>query len=130
MDPVTTPCVCTTLRMTARAILSRVNAEGPFTIGELADRLAMERSTCSRELAPLTEQGLIELSEGTDRRQRVIAITRRGKRRLQEARPMWETAQEQIAREFGQLETERLLTSLRQLRRGAQLQRDVVEAGR
>lgn len=135
MEPVTTPCVCTTLRMATRAInrlydqalapaglrqtgysiLSRLDAEGPFSIGELAARLAMERSTCSREVEPLVRAGLVEFDFGDDRRQRVHRLSEAGRERLADARPLWKRVQRQVTATMGTEQTDELLVSLREL---------------
>ena len=41
------------LRTTQYSILARLHAEGTTTVGGLAERLGMDRTTLSRELAPL-----------------------------------------------------------------------------
>jgi DNA-binding MarR family transcriptional regulator len=137
MDPATTPCVCTTLRMTARsvtrlydgalsgtglratgyAILARLAGDGSLPISRLAERLALERTTCSRELEPLVRAGLVEIDVGEDRRRRVARLTDAGADALAGARPHWKRAQERVGREFGAGETEELLGSLRHLLR-------------
>lgn len=137
MEPAATPCVCTTLRMATRsitrvydhaladtglrttgyAILARLADDGPLPISQLATRLAMERTTCSRELDPLVKDGLIEVRPGEDRRQRVARLSRAGADVLATARPRWRGAQEQVAHSFGEAETGVLLDQLRLLLR-------------
>jgi DNA-binding MarR family transcriptional regulator len=132
---VETPCVCTTVRMTARtitrlydgalaaaglrstgyAILARLDSDGPLTIGELATRLALERTTCSRETAALVEQGLLVVSGAADRRRRVVALSRAGRKRVALARPRWEAVQAEVTDAFGPAQTARLLRALRRL---------------
>ena len=95
-EPVESPCVCATLRMTTRAvarlydqelaphglrttqysILARLEVEGPMSIGHLAARLAMDRTTLSREAAPLVRAGLGEEEAGEDRRRRMLTVAR------------------------------------------------------
>jgi hypothetical protein len=41
------------LRSAGYSTLSRVDAEGPMTISRLAARLALERTSCSREVEPV-----------------------------------------------------------------------------
>ena len=130
-----TECVCTALRMAARSvarlydralsqaglrvtgysILSRLAAEGPLSVGELAGRLAMERTTCTREVAPLVRSGLVEAATGSDRRRRLLRLTGPGQRKLAEGRPAWEQVQQRVAAEFGDGDLRDLLTRLDQL---------------
>lgn len=131
----TTPCIRTTLRMAPRAIvrlydralaevgirqvayamLARLDAEGPLSINELASRLALERTTCSREVAPLVRAGLIEVGVGDDRRQRILRLSAAGADRIAQARPSWRAVQRQVAQSFGGEQTGELLAALRTL---------------
>lgn len=139
MEPIASKCVCTALRMTTRVvksaydqelalagltqtsytILSRLEDEGPFTISQLADRLAMDRTTCSRELRPLLDSGHAEQAIGQDRRQRLIALTPAGRRQLETARPRWQAAQERVSQAFGTQRMSELLAELHDLLRSA-----------
>jgi len=135
MKPVETPCVCTTLRMATRSvvrlydralggvglrqaaysILSRVNAEGPLTISQLADRLVLERTTCSREVESLRKSGLLVIEAGRDRRQRVLRLSPEGAARLAEARGHWQVVQQRLRDSCGAQGTDDLLGQLRAL---------------
>jgi DNA-binding MarR family transcriptional regulator len=132
----TSECVCTSLRMATRSvnrlydralsraglrvtgysILSRLAEDGPLSISELAGRLAMERTTCTREVAPLVDAGLVEGATGSDRRRRLLRLTSLGERKRAEAYPLWEGVQRMVADEFGDAEVAELLARLRRLR--------------
>jgi DNA-binding MarR family transcriptional regulator len=136
VEPVQSQCVCTSLRMVTRSvnrlydqalsraglrvtgysIMSRLAVEGSLTVGELAGRLAMERTTCTREVAPLVESGLVETVTGSDRRHRLLRLTDRGARKRSQAYPLWENVQRMVADEFGATEVVDLLARLRRLR--------------
>jgi DNA-binding MarR family transcriptional regulator len=133
--PVESPCVCATLRMTTRAvarlydqelaphrlrttqysILARLEVEGPMSIGHLAARLAMDRTTLSREAAPLVRAGLVEEEAGEDRRRRMLTLSPEGRARLEAARPAWREAQRRVRAELGHDRVEELLGELRAL---------------
>jgi DNA-binding MarR family transcriptional regulator len=113
------------LRVTGYSILSRLTAEGPLSVSELAGRLAIERTTCTREVAPLVSSGLVEVTVGSDRRRRLLRATALGERKLAEGRPAWEQVQRMVAGEFGDadlrellIRLERLLESSERLREG------------
>jgi DNA-binding MarR family transcriptional regulator len=108
------------LRVTGYSILCRLADEGPLSVGELAGRLAMERTTCTREVAPLVRAGLVEAAAGTDRRRRVLRLTSLGEQKRADAYPMWERVQLQVAAEFGGAEIEDLMTRLRRLTGGSE----------
>lgn len=82
------------------SILRRTERE-PRTLGPLAEELGMDRTTLTRNLALLVDAGLIENRRGEDARQRVIALTDAGRRKLTAARPRWEEAQRVIDRMLG-----------------------------
>ncbi|WP_431047188.1 MarR family winged helix-turn-helix transcriptional regulator [Streptomyces sp. P1-3] len=108
------------LRPTGYAFLARLDAEGPLMVSQLADRLAMERTTCTRELQPLTRAGLVAVETGADRRQRMVRLTPEGVAKLAEARPHWMAVQEEVAAAFGRGATDDLLGMLRGLLADAQ----------
>lgn len=135
VEPVESPCVCATLRMATRAvariydralephglrttqysILARLEVEGPASVGHLAARLAMDRSTLAREAAPLVRVGLVDEEPGVDRRRRLLSLSADGLARLEAARPAWREAQRVVRGELGYDRTQELLGELRAL---------------
>jgi DNA-binding MarR family transcriptional regulator len=103
------------LRAVDVSILARLAEDGPLTLGNLATRLALERTTCSREVRPLLEAGLAEVVVGKDRRQRIVRLTALGAERLALANSHWETVQGEVVEEFGGVETGELVTALHAL---------------
>ncbi len=129
-------CVCASLRMATRlvtrhydhalapagistngySILVRLGEHGPLPLGAFAATLGMDRSTLSREIAPLEEAGLIETTaDSGDRRRRVLALSPTGKRKVREAYPLWKAAQRSLAAEFGADRTAALVGELNAL---------------
>lgn len=127
--------MCTTLRMTTRsvsrlydrqlsraglratdfAILSVLAREGPIPVSGLAARLAMDRTTCTREVTPLVSEGLVEITTGSDRRHRLVRLTSLGRRKHSGAREAWEQAQQAVMGELGGADIHDLLMGLRRL---------------
>jgi DNA-binding MarR family transcriptional regulator len=104
------------LSTSSYSILSRTEREGPLPLGALAARLAMDRTTLSRELAPLLAAGLLVAPpDERDRRKRIVALTDAGRACVTEARPLWARAQEELADRFGAGRTEELMTELHAL---------------
>jgi DNA-binding MarR family transcriptional regulator len=110
MTPVA--CICFRLRRAAREVSQRYDralapvglslneysilrrlVAAPRVLGDFAAELGMDRSTLTRNARPLIDAGLLREARGEDARQRVIAITAAGKRRLAQAKPRWERAQ-------------------------------------
>ena len=106
----TTQCLCTKLRRSARAVtrvyddalkgiglttaqfsllrhLSRL--EQP-SISALADAMGLDRSTLGRNLKPLEAEGLVKLEEGEDQRNRIVVLTPTGLERIVRGRDAWD----------------------------------------
>lgn len=134
--PEPSQCVCSSLRMATRivarhydraltpfglttnaySLLSRLQREGAQTVGSLAAGLAMDRTTLSREIAPLVERGLVTAKPGEhDRRQRVLAVSASGATLVRRARPGWLKAQHELAVIFGAERTDGLVARLHEL---------------
>jgi DNA-binding MarR family transcriptional regulator len=100
----------------AYSILARLEREGAQPLGTLAARLAMDRTTLSREAAPLIDAGLVESAPGElDRRKRVLSLTSAGASRVAEARPLHARAQTELTRVFGLERATELIEELRAL---------------
>ena len=102
----------TELRATQFTLLVALSRRGKIGITQLADNLVMERTTLTRNLKPLQKQGLIKVTEGSDRRTRAIIITEAGQKKLQEAIPYWEQAQEFIATGLGNTDFSMMLNNI------------------
>ena len=72
-----------------------------LSITALAKLLGMDRTTLTRNLAPLQAEGLVALGAEGWRRSRTLAITARGRERLKAAMPLWESAQRRLRQELG-----------------------------
>ena len=114
-------CACRNLRRTARAVtqlydktlrpsglritqftlLVAVALSEPVPITRLADALDLDRTTLARDLKPLTEQGLVQIAAGEDRRMRVVRLTRQGRQAIGRAYPLWQRAQARIVEGSG-----------------------------
>lgn len=71
-------------------------------IGRLADVLAMERTTLTRNISPLESAGLIRVARDPgDARARILMLTRAGERAIEAAFPLWEAAQRQVRNAVG-----------------------------
>jgi len=130
--PPETPCTCAALRRTARRLtraydralrpaglrltqysvlanLARAEGEGRgLTVTDLARRLAMDRTTLTRNLRPLEAAGWLRVSPGPDRRSRAVEITDEGRRILEAARPLWQEAERTFRQALGREEAANL----------------------
>jgi DNA-binding MarR family transcriptional regulator len=101
------------LRGTQFSILAIVARRGAPTMSELAANLVMDRTTLTRNLRPLEEQGLIKNVPGVDRRTRSISLTSKGCKVLAKALPFWRKAQSSVIRYLGGARFARVLGDLR-----------------
>ncbi len=76
-------------------------AMSPITLTRLAKATVTDRTTLTRNLRLLEEQGLIRIDAGGDRREREISITRKGAEALKKAYPLWQKAQNQVIKGMG-----------------------------
>ncbi len=126
-------CVCSNLRRASRAVTNYYDSllgqvrdlrvsqvivlvvlylAGPQTINELAEMLALDRTTVGRNLRPLAQQGLLTLTSGSDQRTRVVTLTAQGEETLLCVLPQWEQAQAHMVAGMGQEQVDALLTQL------------------
>lgn len=89
------------LRATQLSVLVAVETIDALSITSLAAVLGMDRSTLTRNLRPLEDEGLVALGQEGWRRSRTLEITKKGQQRLREAVPFWEKAQKQLSAKLG-----------------------------
>ncbi len=83
------------LRNTQFTLLDSLNRLGETSIGDLADVLAIDGTTLTRNLEILVRRGLVENIVADDARVRYVRITKLGKQTYKEALPLWRKAQRQ-----------------------------------
>lgn len=90
------------LRVTQLAILNQILRMGTPAMGELARALVMDRGALAHNVKPLERDGLINtVADPADGRNRLIALTRAGRRKLVESERSWAHAQERFEASFG-----------------------------
>jgi DNA-binding MarR family transcriptional regulator len=87
--------------------------ENGATMGALASKLVMDRTTLTRNIVPLEKAGYLRVARSAeDARARVILLTRAGERLIEAAYPLWEEAQKKISRTLGAARFEGLRAQL------------------
>jgi DNA-binding MarR family transcriptional regulator len=89
------------LRITQFSLLSHLRSAGPLTMTELADRMAMDRTTLTRNLRPLQRQAFVAIAIGDDRRRRLLTLTPTGERAYKSGIGQWQKAQRAVLEELG-----------------------------
>jgi DNA-binding MarR family transcriptional regulator len=103
------------LKSSQYGILSELRSRGAAlpTVRELAEKLVMDRSTLGQNLRPLERDELITLlTDPNDRRNRLIALTKLGVSKLNEAEKYWKIAQDRFEATFGKQEAANLRSVL------------------
>ena len=115
------PCVCSTLRMVSRAvtqlyddilrpsglrvtqfsILVTIARSGEANLRQLEAALAIDQTTLTRSLNLLGRDRMIERVPHADGRIKAMQLTRKGRRVLNVARPLWAQAQDKVLRDLG-----------------------------
>ncbi len=103
------------LRSTQFNLLVFLDAVGTATTSTLADGMAIDRTTLTRNLALLVENGWVRAEPGVDRRSRNFSITPHGRRRALNALPAWRSAQAGLAAILGRKPFEELREQLAKL---------------
>ena len=92
------------LRATQLNLLMAVETRAATTITDLAEILAMDRTTMTRNLKLLRDRGLVERHR--------IALTAEGRRSAAIALPLWEQAQARFVNSLGAQRWESLIDEL------------------
>ena len=96
----------TGLRLTQFSLLATLRREGNdggLSVSDLAAAMDMDRTTLTRNLRPLLDQGLVELkADPADARVRRALITAKGLKTFIEAMPSWRVAQDFVNRTLGE----------------------------
>jgi len=87
------------LRATQFSILAALALAGPKRMGDLAERLGLERTSLTRSAAVLARSGWIRSDRSSDGRERPLLLTAAGRRKLEAAYPAWKAAQDSLKQE-------------------------------
>jgi DNA-binding MarR family transcriptional regulator len=119
--PIRSKCACTRVRRAARvltslydealattgltiaqfALLRAVGRLETPNVSELAEEMALERSTLGRNVLVLQRMRLLDVTEGDDLRARRITMTTRAQRLVSSCLPKWEQAQRKVEARLG-----------------------------
>ena len=108
------------LKSTQFSLLAAASLAGTAPISRLAEEMAMDRTTLTRNLKPLEAEGLLQIVAGADRRVRNVTVTPEGDALLQKAAPMWRDAQTRMIDKLGDERWGELLRQLQSVRRSLQ----------
>jgi DNA-binding MarR family transcriptional regulator len=102
------------IKVTQFSLLCAIGRHGDPNLTELAAATGLDRSTLGRNLRVLEALGLVSLAPGDDQRDRVVALSGRGRRRVRAAAGAWAKVQEELSGALGE-DAERLVTVARRV---------------
>ncbi len=91
--------------------------EDTLTMAQLAQLIALDRTSLRRMLDPLERDGLIDISTGDDRRVRHISLTSAGRKALVHADKYWNEAQQEVMHYLGSKHWSNLVSTMRTARK-------------
>ena len=106
------PSGLTNTQFSLLVVASKCN---PVSITELADQLAMDRTTLTRNLQIVKRAGLVQVHPGRNARTKDVKVTNRGRKTLEKALPLWEQAQNKVVDSLGHTHWNNLVKELRML---------------
>ena len=104
------------LQITQFAVLVGVHIMDVPSISTLAKGLVMDRTTLTRGLKHLENDGYIKIISGDDKRTRFVKLTAKGKSAIDKTLPYWEKAREIVSKEFGENNLGSLIKDLENVR--------------
>lgn len=95
------------------SLLMSLNRPEPPVMSDVAELLALDRTTLTAALKPLARDGYVEiLPDPKDRRSRRLKLSDRGLEKLASALPAWQAQHEALEKEMPQGEIKRLRQGL------------------
>lgn len=90
------------IRATQFSVLVLLIGHREMSISELAEALGAERTTLTRNLAPLESKGWIAIRvDERDSRARLVTVTAKGRKAVAAALPAWRQAQKAVTAAIG-----------------------------
>ena len=102
------------MKMTQFSLLCAIERHGDPNLTELAEATGLDRSTLGRNLRVLEGLGLVAPSPGDDQRDRVVALTARGRKKVRAAAKAWANVQKALSGALGP-DAERLVAVARRV---------------
>jgi DNA-binding MarR family transcriptional regulator len=101
------------LNITQFSLLSVIRAGKELSVSTLGRDMGLDRTSITRALAPLERDGLIHSRPGADKRIRIVSITNKGRKLVEDAAPKWRQAQQALMQTIGEDRWRAMRTLLR-----------------
>ena len=104
------------LTSTQLTVLTAIANRPDLKMAELADELGFEASTLSRAVSLLVRHKWVRAAAGTNRRDRFLELTPRGREKMRSAYSAWSAAQADVKHALSAAQLPALLAALSSLR--------------
>jgi DNA-binding MarR family transcriptional regulator len=81
------------LNITQYSLLRVIESEPQISVSTLGRYMVMDRTSVTRALAPLERDRLIRSRVGSDKRKRIVSLTKKGTELIADAKSHWDEAQ-------------------------------------
>jgi DNA-binding MarR family transcriptional regulator len=81
------------LNITQYSLLRVIESEPQISVSTLGRYMVMDRTSVTRALAPLERDRLIRSRVGSDKRKRIVSLTKKGTKLIADAKSHWDEAQ-------------------------------------
>jgi len=89
------------LKVTQYSILSSIDHAQQVSLGELAEMMSLDQTTTTRNVKLLEEAGLVERVAHADSRVKPLRLTGAGRKKLSDARGIWQGVQSDLISRVG-----------------------------
>ena len=90
------------LKITQFSVLHTLFHLHQVTARQLQEAMVMEQATISRALKPLIRDGYVNEAEGTDKREKILTLSKQGHALHDEAVELWQQAQDSFRAHLGE----------------------------
>lgn len=103
------------LSVTQYSLLSNLQKIENCSVTDLANYIGLERTTVVRTLRPLFSKGLISDASAPGQRNKILQVTEKGEKMIDQCRMLWQDAQEEVEQLIGKENTDMLMEILNQI---------------
>ena len=90
------------VNVTQFSLLRLIRTEKEISVSTLSRYMVMDRTSITRALVPLERDTLIKSRPGADKRIRIVSLTKKGLKLVEDAEPKWRRAQEALMETIGE----------------------------
>ncbi|UCE79739.1 MAG: winged helix-turn-helix transcriptional regulator [Nitrospiraceae bacterium] len=103
------------IRSTQFSIMAVLAVHSPETLTRVAETLAMDRTTLTRNMRPMEKQGYLKVNRGQDQRTKRLTLTKKGRKAFAKTFPRWECIQKQVIKKYGLQKFNSFIKDLREI---------------